>query len=152
MNHRNTGKKLGRNTRERQALFKSLAKSVFTYGAIETTRAKAQSVVPLVEKLANHIITKDIVLAQRELSRYFQDKNFVKNVYKSFKDIFDGQTSNFTKMWNVKYRQGDDALIVKLAFVKPYVLKKEVKEVAKDKAVAAEKPKKVTKKSAKVAK
>ncbi len=142
MNHRIFGKKLGRNHHERQALFKSLAKSMFTYGAIETTQAKAKAVVPTVEKLAHSITTKDIVNAQRELSKYFQDRNFVSDVYRSFLEVFNGQTSNFTKMWNVKIRRGDDALIVKLSFVKPYTLKKaEVKEEVKDKkAISKSKP------------
>lgn len=141
MNHRIFGKQLGRNHHERQALIKSLSKSLFTYGAIETTRAKAQLIIRTVEDLANCIMTKDVIIAQRELSKYFQDRNFVKDVYNTFKTTFAGQTSNFTKYWNVKYRQGDDALIVKLSFVKPYSLPvkkdtdkkvKETKEVKKE--------------------
>jgi large subunit ribosomal protein L17 len=153
MNHRKFGKKLGRNSRERLALFKSLSKSVFTYGAIETTKAKAQSVVPIIEKLANHITTQTQVLAERELSRYFQDRNLVKDIYSTFKSVFGDQSSNFTKMWNVKYRQGDDALIVKLAFVKPYSLNLKKSEVKEDKKKETQKaaPKKsvVTKKETK---
>jgi len=146
MNHRKFGIKLGRNRREREALFKSLVRSLFIYGAIETTSAKAHSIISIVEKLANHIITKDIIIAQRELSTYIQDKLVVSQVYKSFKEVFDGQTSNFTKMFKVKIRQGDDALIVKLAFVKPYKMVEKVKtEVVKEKKVASVK-KVVTKK------
>jgi large subunit ribosomal protein L17 len=122
MNHRKFGIKLGRNRREREALFKSLTKSVFTYGAIETTQAKAKSVISIIEKLANWMMTKDIIIAQRELSKYIQDKKLVSQIYKSCQAAFGDQTSNFTKMWKVKIRQGDDALIVKLAFVKPYTL------------------------------
>ena len=96
MNHRIFGKQLGRNHHERQALIKSLSKSLFTYGAIETTRAKAQLVIPTVEDLANCIMTKDVIIAQREMAKYFQDRNFVKNVYDTFKSVFSGQTSNFT--------------------------------------------------------
>jgi len=143
MNHRKFGIKLGRNRREREALFKSLVRSMFTHGAIETTSAKAKSVVSIIEKLSNHIITHDIVLAQRELSTYIQDKNLVSDIYSTFKGVFDGQTSNFTKMWKVKIRQGDNSLIVKFAFVKPYSLKVEKKEESKSEVV---KPKKVTKK------
>lgn len=140
MNHRKFGIKLGRNRREREALFKSLTKSVFTHGAIETTQAKAKSVVSIIEKLSNRIITRDIIIAQRELSKYIQDKKLVSQIYSSFKAAFGDQTSNFTKMWKVKIRQGDDALIVKLAFVKPYTLnttsekdtdKKEIKKTVK---------------------
>lgn len=151
MNHRKAGKKLSRNTHERQALFKSLAKSVFTYGAIETTHAKAKSVISLIEKLAHSIITKDQLIAQRQLSRYFQDRNFVKNVYSTFKSVFEGQTSNFTKIWKVKYRQGDDALIVKLAFVKPYSLNIKKDEIDDNKKKLIKKDI-VTKKTSKISK
>jgi large subunit ribosomal protein L17 len=126
MNHRIFGKQLGRNHHERQALIKSLSKSLFTYGAIETTKAKAQLVIPTVEDLANCIMSKDVIIAQRELSKYFQDRHFVKDVYDTFKSVFGDQKSNFTKFWNVKIRQGDDALIVKLSFVKPYTIIKPV--------------------------
>ena len=129
MNHRKFGIKLGRNRREREALFKSLIRSLFIYGGIETTQAKAKSVISIIEKLANHIMTKDIVIAQRELSTYIQDKNLVSDIYKTFKVAMGDLTSNFTKMFNVKIRQGDDALIVKLTFVKPYSLNLKKEEV-----------------------
>ena len=147
MNHRIFGKQLGRNHHERQALIKSLSKSMFTYGAIETTRSKAQLVIPTVEDLANCIMTKDVVIAQRELSKYFQDRAFVKNVYDTFKSVFGDQKSNFTKFWNVKIRQGDDALIVKLSFVKPYTIIKPVEKPIEDKKKKVVAKKEMPKKS-----
>jgi large subunit ribosomal protein L17 len=148
MNHRKFGIKLGRNRREREALFKSLTRSIFTHGTIETTSAKARSVVSIIEKLSNHIITKDIVIAQRELSTYIQDKNLVSQIYSEFKKVFEGQTSNFTKMWKTKIRQGDNSLMVKFSFVKPYSLKtvkvEETKPEVKETKTVAKKP--VTKK------
>jgi large subunit ribosomal protein L17 len=147
MNHRKFGIKLGRNRREREALFKSIVRSLFTHGAIETTSAKARSVISIIEKLANHIMVKDIIVAQRELSTYIQDKLLVSQIYKTFKKTFDGQTSNFTIMFNVKIRQGDDALIVKLTFVKPYKLEEKVKpEVDKEAKKESVKKKVVAKK------
>ena len=146
MNHRKFGIKLGRNRREREALFKSLVRSVFTHGAIETTEAKAKSVVSIIEKLSNHIITKDKLVAIRELSTYIQDNNLVSQIYSTFKNVFPDQTSNFTKITRVKIRQGDDALIVKFEFVKPYKLVAKVKaEVVKPETI---KPAKVVTKKA----
>ncbi|MFZ2153492.1 MAG: L17 family ribosomal protein [Microgenomates group bacterium] len=139
MNHRKFGIKLGRNRREREALFKSLVRSVFTHGTIQTTSAKARSVVPIIEKLANHIMVKDVVLASRELSTYIQDKNLVSQIVASAKSAFADQTSNFTTMSKVKIRLGDDALIVKFGFVKPYkLIIKDKKEVIKKEAVKKE--------------
>lgn len=149
MNHRKFGIKLGRNRREREALFKSLTRSIFTHGTIETTSAKARSVVSIIEKLSNHIITKDVVVAQRELSTYIQDKNLVSQIYTEFKKVFEGQTSNFTKMWKTKIRQGDNSLMVKFSFVKPYSLATVKTEVVKEaKAVTAPKEVKEVKKPA----
>ena len=67
MKHRIAGKKLGRNFNERKALLKSLTRSMFTHGTIQTTEAKVKAVVPMVEKLANIIITKEELTAKREL-------------------------------------------------------------------------------------
>jgi len=132
MKHRKFGKKLGRNHHERQALFRSQVTSIFTHGAIETTDAKAKALIPLVEKLASIIITKSEITAQRELGKLIQNRQLVSLIYKNFKTIFADQKFNFTQVTRIKFRQGDDALIVKLAFVKPYSAKlEEVKKETK---------------------
>ena len=129
MKHRVFGKKLGRNHNERQALFRSLTISMFIYGSINTTEAKAKSVVSTIESLSNTIISKPELTAKRELFKTLQDQTWVNNVVKTFKEVFGDQTSNFTQMTRIKRRFGDDALIVKLSFVKPikFEQKKEVK-------------------------
>ncbi|MFA5532489.1 MAG: L17 family ribosomal protein [Candidatus Shapirobacteria bacterium] len=129
MKHRVFGKKLGRNHNERQALFRSLTRSMFIYGSINTTEAKAKSVVSTIESLSNTIISKPELTAKRELFKTLQDQTWVNNVVKTFKEVFGDQTSNFTQMTRIKRRFGDDALIVKLSFVKPikFEQKKEVK-------------------------
>ena len=42
MRHRKSGRKLGRNSSHRSALFNNLVTSLLTYGRIETTEAKAK--------------------------------------------------------------------------------------------------------------
>lgn len=119
MKHRIFGKKLGRNTRERKALFNSLTRAIFTHGYFQTTEAKAKSVVRTIEHLSNIIMTKSELDSRRELFRYLQDRNWVNNVVETMKVTFEGQTSNFTKRVKIKRRYGDDALVVKMSFVKP---------------------------------
>ncbi|MDD4135725.1 MAG: 50S ribosomal protein L17 [Candidatus Shapirobacteria bacterium] len=136
MKHRIAGKKLGRNFNERKALLKSLTRSMFTHGTIQTTEAKVKAVVPMVEKLANIIITKEELTAKRELFKVLQDQHWVNRVVANFKSVFGDQKSNFTTIQKIKHRYGDDALIVKFSFVKAVNFKPEVKEeVKKDKAV-----------------
>lgn len=136
MKHRIAGKKLGRNFNERKALLKSLTRSMFTHGAIETTEAKVKAVLPMVEKLANTIITKEELTAKRELFKVLQDQHWVNRVVANFKSVFGDQKSNFTTIQKIKHRYGDDALIVKFSFVKAVNFKPEVKEeVKKEKVV-----------------
>lgn len=158
MKHRIFGKKLGRNHHERQALFKSLTKAIFINGSIETTEAKAKSIVSTVESLSNTIITKPELTAKRELFRTFQNQTWVNNIVKTFKETFGDQTSNFTQITRIKRRYGDDSLIVRLSFVKP--VKFDIKKVKpeaksddkKESKVADKKVKKIVKKAPKVKK
>jgi len=124
MKHRIFGKKLGRNHNERKALFNAQTRSMFINGSIQTTDAKAQAVVSIIESLSNTIITKPELIAKRELFRYLQKQSWVNNVVSKFKETFGQQSSNFTKITRVKRRFGDDALIVKLEFVKPVKFEK----------------------------
>jgi len=119
MKHRIFGKKLGRNYNERKALFNSLTKAMFINGSINTTQARATAIVSTIEKLSNTITTKSNLVARRELFKVLQDQTWVNNVFKTFKETFGEQFSNFTKITKIKRRFGDDALIVKLSFVKP---------------------------------
>lgn len=151
MKHRIFGKKLGRNHNERKALFSSLTKAMFINGSINTTQAKATAIVSKVESLSNTIITKPDLLARRELFKVLQNQTWVNNVFKVFKETFGEQTSNFTKITKVKRRFGDDALIVKLSFIKPmkFSIKKEVNPETKKTDKKDLKTKKVAKKTIK---
>ncbi|PWU23143.1 50S ribosomal protein L17, partial [Candidatus Cerribacteria bacterium 'Amazon FNV 2010 28 9'] len=51
MHHRVKTVKLGRNTAQRKSLFKNLLLSLFTYGEIQTTEAKAKAVKGRADKL-----------------------------------------------------------------------------------------------------
>jgi large subunit ribosomal protein L17 len=131
MRHRIAGKKLSRNFNERKALLKSLTKAIFTHGSIETTEAKIKAVIPMVENLANTIITKEELTAKRELFKILQDQHWVNRVVTNFKSVFGDQKSNFTTIQKIKRRFGDDALIAKLSFVKAVNFKPEKVEVDK---------------------
>ena len=51
MRHHRSGKKLGRDSAHRKALYANLAGSLIEHGRIKTTEAKAKAVAPEVEKL-----------------------------------------------------------------------------------------------------
>ncbi len=114
MRHRNFGKKLGRTTNQRRALFRQLVCQILTHGQIETTYAKAKAVIPSVERVASKLATLPDLLGRRLLNTYFQDRNQVKKVYNKFKATYPDVTFNFTRLEKIGQRRGDNATMVKL--------------------------------------
>ena len=51
MRHHRAGKKLGRDSAHRKALYANLAGALFTHGRIQTTVTKAKAVKPIAEEL-----------------------------------------------------------------------------------------------------
>jgi ribosomal protein L17 len=74
MRHGNHNRKFGRETDQRAALLKSLARSLVLRGRIKTTEAKAKEIRPLVEKLVTK--GKSATIANRRLlSQQLGDSN-----------------------------------------------------------------------------
>lgn len=138
MRHRVFGKVLGRNFNQRKALLNGLVRSFFTYGHVKTTEAKAKSVLSLVEHLC-HVAQKNTLTSRRDLYRYLQNHAWVNSVCETLSKEYPNQTSNFTKISKLYFRQGDNALIVRLFLtkdlkfktttIKAEVIKPEVKKV-----------------------
>lgn len=122
MRHRIFGKKLGRNTNQRRALFRVQIRSFFTHGKISTTQAKVKAIIPAVEKLCSRA-QKSELLGRRQFQKLLGDDRLVSRIVAALRLAFPDQTSNFTKIIRVKRRLGDQAVIVKLVFTKPYQLK-----------------------------
>jgi len=136
MRHRISGRHLSRTINQRKNLYRSQLRSLFTHGFINTTVAKAKSIIPLAEKIAVAAVKGDLI-SRRYIFTFFQDRNVVNRIATAFSNTFPGQTQNFTQLKNVKYRQGDNALIVRLSFIKevnslPVIKEKEKKEVKKE--------------------
>lgn len=136
MRHRISGRHLSRTINQRKNLYRSQLRSLFTHGFINTTVAKAKSIIPLAEKIAVAAVKGDLI-SRRYIFTFFQDRNVVNRIVTAFSTTFTGQTQNFTQLKNVKFRQGDNALIVRLSFIKevnslPIIKEKEKKEVKKE--------------------
>ncbi|MCD4825418.1 MAG: 50S ribosomal protein L17 [Phycisphaerae bacterium] len=73
MRHRVAGKQLSRTTSHRKALRRNMAASLFQYGAIRTTEAKAKELRPFVEKLIT-IARQGTLHARRQVIKLLQDR------------------------------------------------------------------------------
>lgn len=76
MKHAVYGRKLGRKTNHRKALFRNLAAALLQHGQITTTLPKAQAVQPFVEKLIT-LARKGDLAARRRAIALLQDRYLV---------------------------------------------------------------------------
>ena len=89
MRHRRSGKKLGRDSAHRKALYSNLVAALFEHGRIKTTEAKAKAVRPIAEELilspqtvknhVRHIYGKLEVETRVEAVLYAIDNGIVSN-------------------------------------------------------------------------
>jgi large subunit ribosomal protein L17 len=131
MRHRVQTKQLGRNTKQRQALFKSLVRDLLTHGSITTTQAKAKTIRPIAEK----IITKakvDSIATRRHLHLFFGKRDAVNTLVDRIAPAFAGRSSGYTRIVFVGNRRGDNAEMVKLELVDQPEILSTLRKPAKD--------------------
>lgn len=64
MRHRKSGRKLGRNSSHRSALFNNLVTSLLTYGRIETTSAKAKELRGFADETITRAVSVHALIAK----------------------------------------------------------------------------------------
>ncbi len=118
MRHRKSGRKLGRDTAHRKALFINLARSFFSnQGKVTSTLAKLRAVQPKIEKMITLARKADLV-SRRRLYRYFQDQDFVNQVVEKFGKKLEKSPGGYTRIVKLKKRRGDNATVARLELVK----------------------------------
>jgi len=117
MRHRRKIKKLNRDTKHRQALFKNQMRQLVIYGSIVTTEAKAKQLKRLMDKVVYKAKT-DTVSQRRNLHRVFGDRRVVNILVTEIAPLYPDRDSGFTTMTRLGSRKGDSASMVKLSFIK----------------------------------
>ena len=117
MAHKIDGRKLGRKTGPRLALFKSLTVAVLRYEQVKTTEARAKEIRGRVERMIT--LAKDGSLsARRRVVAAMPDEPLV--IDKLFKEIapkYADRTSGYTRIVRIGQRNGDAAPIVQIELV-----------------------------------
>ncbi|PCI30094.1 50S ribosomal protein L17 [Candidatus Wolfebacteria bacterium] len=117
MQHRKSGRKLGRVTRQRSALLKGLARSLVLEEGINTTEAKAKELRPFVEKL----ITKgksDSVAARRMVSaRLDNNSEAVQKIFTTLGPKYKDRNGGYTRITKMPTRQKDASKMARIEFV-----------------------------------
>ncbi len=116
MRHQRSGKKLGRDSSHRKALYANLTGSLIEHGRIETTEAKAKAVKPIAEKMIT-LGRRGDIHSRRQALAYLRSQEVV---YKLFSDVgprFAGRAGGYSRIVRIGKRQGDAAEMVYLELV-----------------------------------
>lgn len=129
MLHKVAGKKLGRDTNQRKALFRSLANSFILHEKIVTTEPKAKAVRPMIEKLVTRAKNNSIH-SRRLLLKELVSENTVRKMLEVIGPAFKERPGGYTRIVKIGARAGDQASMVSLSFVEDFAISpvKKVKE------------------------
>ena len=116
MRHRKTGRKLGRDSAHRKALFANLAVAVIENGRIRTTEAKAKEVRPFVEELVTLGKRGDLA-AHRQAVSVLRSKGAAHILFSEVAPRFAERPGGYTRIVKIGPRAGDAARMVYLEFV-----------------------------------
>lgn len=131
MRHGRAGKKLGRVTAHRRALFRNLLTALLRHERITTTEAKAKGV----RGLADQVITlakRETLHARRQVLSLVPDRAVVKKLFDSVAPRYAERRGGYTRIIKVGRRPGDGAPLALLELVDRPETPKAKKEKGKD--------------------
>lgn len=117
MRHAKSGKKLGRDSAHRRALYSNLAGALIQHGRIETTEAKAKAVKPEVEKLITLAKRGDLHARRQALSALGQDKFAVYKLFEEIAPRYSERPGGYTRILKLGPRRSDATEMVLLELV-----------------------------------
>ena len=116
MRHRRAGRKLGRDSAHRRALYANLASALIENGRIRTTEAKAKEVRPIVEQMIT-LGKRGDVSAQRQAVAFLRSKSVAHMLFADVAPRFADRPGGYTRIVKIGPRQGDAAPMAYLEFV-----------------------------------
>jgi large subunit ribosomal protein L17 len=114
--HQRSGKKLGRDSAHRKALYSNLTGALIEHGRIETTEAKAKAVKPFAEKMIT-LGKRGDLHARRQALAALRSNNVVHQLFAEVAPRFTERPGGYTRIVRLGPRQGDAAEMVYLEFV-----------------------------------
>jgi len=137
MYHGKAGKKLGRTSSHKEAMFRNMVTSVIKYESIRTTDTKAKEL----RKLAERMITlgkRGDLHARRQALTVVRDKSLVSKLFGELTERYRNRAGGYTRIIKMGFRFGDNAPVSILEFIPEEKKKEKAKAKAKTKAKVAE--------------
>lgn len=132
MRHNKTGRKLNRNSSHRSAMFKNMARAVFTFETIRTTEAKAKELRGVVDGLITLALKNDLS-ARRQAFKVLGNHQLVQRLFDEVGPRYAGGKGGYTRIVKLSQpRVGDCAPMVIFELTK--LAEKKAEEAAAPKA------------------
>jgi large subunit ribosomal protein L17 len=108
MRHRKSGRKLGRTSSHRKAMFANMAASLIKHEQIQTTLPKAKDLRPIVEKLITLGKRGDLHARRQALSE-LNEKAAVDKLFSTLSERYADRDGGYTRVLKAGFRTGDAA-------------------------------------------
>ncbi len=116
MRHRVAGRKLGRPSGHRRAMYRSLVTDLLGYEKITTTEAKAKEMRSLAEKMIT-LGKKGGLHARRQALTFVLDEKTVEKIFADLAPRYADRNGGYTRIIKLGPRLGDGAAMVRLELV-----------------------------------
>ena len=116
LRHARTGKKLGRDSAHRKALYSNLAGALIEHGRIKTTVTKAKAVKPLAEQMIT-LGRRGDLHARRQATAFLRSRDVVHKLFADVAPLFKDRPGGYTRIVSIGTRPGDAAEMVYLELV-----------------------------------
>jgi large subunit ribosomal protein L17 len=132
MRHNKAGRRLGRTTSHRTAMFRNMVTSFLKHEKITTTDAKAKELRPIAEKMIT-LGKKGDLNAIRQAASFIRDKKVVTKLFAVIAPRYKEREGGYTRIIKIGQRLGDSSLISVIELVEEEIAKKETKKDVKAK-------------------
>ena len=126
MRHARAGKKLGRDSAHRRALYANLAGALIEHGRIRTTVTKAKAVKPLAEQMIT-LGRRGDLHARRQATSFLRSRDVVHKLFAEVAPLFKDRPGGYTRIVKIGPRPGDSAEMAYLELVDEEFVAKERK-------------------------
>ncbi len=116
MRHRKSGRRLGRTTSHKEAMFRNMVTSVFEHERIVTTTPKAKEVRKVVDKMIT-LAKRGDLHAKRQALSYIRSRDVVAKLFDEISEQFADRNGGYTRIIQTGQRRGDAAPMAILELV-----------------------------------
>ena len=116
MRHQKRGRKLGRDSAHRKALYANLTAELIQHGRIRTTLAKAKEVRPVAEQMIT-LGKRGDLHARRQAVAFLRQKPVVKSLFEDIAPRYAERPGGYTRIVKLGPRRSDSTEMVLLELV-----------------------------------